>query len=100
MTDDNDKVVDIRTRTGATSSPSMWGMMEQIIASEGVWGTVLLMADVIGEKPEAFPQLRSNLEFREQASEIIRETARRLERLEDAINLERLNDPVDRDITG
>ena len=82
---EEDKVINIRTRRPEQRDPNVWAMVEQLVGMVGVTEIIRIMADMSSDLPglRLFLNVPNNAEINERVVEILRETARQLDFLED-----------------
>ncbi len=80
-----DKVINIRTRRPEQRDPNVWAMVEQLVGMVGVTEIIRIMADMSSDLPglRLFLNVPNNAEINERVAEILSETARHLDLLED-----------------
>jgi hypothetical protein len=82
---EEDKVINIRTRRPEQRDPNVWAMVEQLVGTVGVTEIIRIMTDMSSDLPglRLFLNVPNNAEINERVVEILRETARQLDFLED-----------------
>jgi len=79
------KVINIKTRRPEQRDPNVWAMVEQLVGTVGVTEIIRIMADMSSDLPglRLFLNVPNNAEINERVAEILSETARQLDFLED-----------------
>jgi hypothetical protein len=82
----DDKVINIKTRRKDQTNPSIWLMIEQLVATVGVKEVVHVMADISHDLPalQLMCNIQNTPEISQRVDEILSQAIIQLEELEDS----------------